>query len=81
VVRTTSLETVAQVLGDVIQPAAGDMVAAFVGDECRGTVTLDERLLGDEAVITLYARHEGEAFTMKYYNAATGRVYTIPASA
>ena len=77
VVTTTSLETIAQVLGDDIQPAAGDMVAAFVGDECRGTVTLDERLLGAEAVITLFARHKGEAFTMKYYNAATSRVYTL----
>lgn len=57
--------------------ANGDMLAAFVGSECRGVYTLDANLLDTPVTMTVFGRREGEAYTLKYYNAATQRVYTI----
>lgn len=54
-----------------VTPAAGDLMAAFVGDECRG-VSLQP------AGITIYGRTEGESVTVKFYQAATGHIYTFP---
>ena len=62
---------------DGVTFASGDMVAAFVGSECRGTYTLDADLLDTPVTMTVFGRQEGEAYTLKYYNAATQRVYTI----
>lgn len=69
--------------------ASGDMLAAFVGDECRGAITLNDQTtndLNDQTAnatshqLTVFGRQEGEAYTLKYYNAATGRVYTLSKS-
>lgn len=57
-----------------ITPANGDMVGAFVGDECRGVATFP--LKGDEP-FTVYLREEGETVTLKYYDAAGKRVITL----
>ena len=55
-----------------IQPAQGDYFAAFVGNECRGvSSTLDNLSL------IVYGCEEGESITLKYYQAATGKVYTF----
>ena len=54
----------------------GDMLAAFVGSECRGVTTLNSELSTLNS-LTIFGRQEGEAYTLKYYNAATQRVYTI----
>lgn len=54
-----------------INPAAGDLLAAFVGNECRGTTR------GGTA-LTVFGRKEGENVTIKYYQAATGRIYSFP---
>ena len=51
----------------------GDMVAAFVGDECRGVG--DWSLNGD---LIAFLREKGEAVTLKYYDAATGKLYSFP---
>ncbi|MBP3251302.1 MAG: hypothetical protein J6M25_01485 [Prevotella sp.] len=53
-----------------ITPAEGDIVAAFVGSECRGVSTLNS--------LTVFGRSAGEHVTLKYYQAATGKVYTFP---
>lgn len=76
VVTTMTLAPFTQALYD-IQPVAGDMAAAFVGDECRGIVTLDERLLSSEVRMTVFGRQAGEAYTLKYYSNATQSIYTI----
>ncbi|MBH49430.1 MAG: hypothetical protein CMG69_01590 [Candidatus Marinimicrobia bacterium] len=58
----------------------GDMVAAFVGDECRG--------VDDQGIffppsghtvwgVTLYANGDGESFTFKGYDASEDMVYDI----
>ena len=62
---------------DGVTFARGDMVAAFVGSECRGVYTLDANLLDTPVTMTVFGRQEGEAYTLKYYNAATQRVYTL----
>mgnify|MGYP006916058983 CR=1 FL=1 len=53
--------------------ARGNMVAAFVGDECRGVG--DWSLNGD---LTVFLCEKGEAVTLKYYDAATGKLYSVP---
>ena len=53
----------------------GNMVGAFVGTECRGTVTLSEY---DGASFIICGRAAGESVTIKYYDAATSVLYTIP---
>ena len=58
-----------------IVPAAGSKVGAFVGDECRGTLALSES--GSKQLL-IYGRNAGESVTLKYYDAATGKLYTIP---
>lgn len=76
VVTAMTLEPVAQALND-LQPEAGDLVGAFVGDECRGTVTLDEQLLSSDVSMTVFGRQANEEYTIKYYSNATQNIYTI----
>lgn len=57
--------------------AAGDLLAAFAGDECRGTYTLDDNLLNAPITLPVFGRQEHEAYTLKYYNAASGHIYTF----
>lgn len=58
--------------------AFGDMLAAFVDDECRGALTLDDQTTdATDHQLTVFGRQEGEKYTLKYYNAATQRVYTL----
>jgi hypothetical protein len=57
-----------------ITPVAGNMVGAFVGDECRGTVTLSA---SGSTSLVIYGRNAGESVTLKYYDAAKGTLITI----
>ena len=54
-----------------VQPVDGDLLAAFVGEECRGVGSAATKTL------TIYGRQEGEDVTVKYYQAATGKLYTF----
>lgn len=72
VVKTTNPETLLAKAG--ITPAAGNMVAAFVGDECRGMATLTA---SGSTSLVIYGRSAGEFVTLKYYDAAAGKLYTI----
>lgn len=55
-----------------ITPANGDIVAAFVGDECRG---VGEWPLDDD--LTVFLREEGETVTLKYYDSTGKRILTF----
>ena len=55
-----------------IQPAQSDYFAAFVGNECRGVSSAFDNLS-----LIVYGCEEGESITLKYYQAATGKVYTF----
>ena len=61
--------------GAGIKPAADNKVAAFVGDECRGTATLSP--IGNTPMV-IYGYTAGEQVTLKYYDATAGKLYTIP---
>lgn len=56
-----------------VTPAPGDIIAAFVADECRGVSTWT----ADNQPLTIYGRSEGEDVTIRYFQAATGRIYTF----
>lgn len=56
-----------------IHPASGDILAVFVGSECRGVSTPDASNLS----LTVFGREEGESLTVKYYQAATNKVFTF----
>ena len=58
-----------------ITPIEGNLLGAFVGDECRGHVTLSE--LGSTRLV-IYGRKAGESVTLKYYDAISGLLFTIP---
>ncbi|MBR0036613.1 MAG: hypothetical protein IJP70_03110 [Bacteroidales bacterium] len=57
--------------------AAGDLLAAFADDECRGTYTLDDNLLNAPITLPVFGRQEHEVYTLKYYNVASRRIYTF----
>ena len=62
-------------LSTVITPAVGDMIGVFMGEECRGACTLDDKLLGKNMIV--YARNSNETATLRYYQAATQKVYSF----
>lgn len=72
---------------DVLQPAAGDLIAMMVNGECRGVATIGENLFLAPYSLTVYARVEGEQASIYYYNVRekaiwnTGTVFTITSSA
>jgi hypothetical protein len=72
VVKTVNVETLLTAAG--VTPATGDMVGAFIGDECRGKVTLSASGI---TILDIYGRSAGESVTLKYYDATTERLFTI----
>lgn len=73
---TTTVDLASALAEAGITPAEGDMVAIFVGDECRGVAqfsTLDSPL----STLTVYLREEGEEVTLKYYDATGNRIFTV----
>ena len=71
----TKLVNVAGVLSKAgITPTAGNLVGAFVGTECRGAVMLSDF---DDSSFIIHGRSAGESVTIKYYDAATGVLYTL----
>ncbi|MBR1712347.1 MAG: hypothetical protein IJ722_02945 [Alloprevotella sp.] len=73
VMKTVTVESLLAKVG--ITPASGNIAGAFVGDECRGTVTLSA---AGSTSLLIYGRNAGESVTLKYYDAANGKLYTIP---
>lgn len=73
VVKTANVEPMLTKVG--ITPIQDNRVGAFVGDECRGQVTLSASGI---TPMVIYGRSVGESVTLKYYDAANGNLYTIP---
>jgi len=66
-------------IAGVIATNENDMVAAFVGTECRGVTTL--KYLSDfditEAMLTIYSNNQsGDAVSFLVWDANTGQIYT-----
>ena len=57
-----------------IKPTSGSMVAAFVGEECRGTATISAT--GSTSLL-IRCRAQGELITLKYYDNTEKKLYTI----
>jgi hypothetical protein len=72
VVKTIDVSTAISSTG--ITPAEGDVVAAFVGDECRGVLTLP---LKDGELLNVFLREDGETVTLKYYDADSQQVMPL----
>ncbi|MBR1378739.1 MAG: hypothetical protein IJ557_06385 [Bacteroidaceae bacterium] len=70
----TSFNPTALLTKAAVTPAIGDIVAAFVGDECRGV----GRWTSDNLPLTILGRSEGESVSIRYFQAATGNIYTFP---
>ena len=77
VVFDVDLLTLAPQLTTTVTPEIGDMVAVFVGDECRGVHTLVARLLNTSTIMTVYGCKQFESYTVKYYQHSTNRVITF----
>ena len=73
VVKTVSVESLLTKVA--ITPVSGNTVAAFVGEECRGTVSLSA---SGSTQLLIFGRTAGESVTLKYYDAAAGKLYDIP---
>ena len=55
-----------------------DMIAAFVGDECRGVSHLDNSMIEyNSLVVDAYLRQQEEPVTLRYYSAAENKVYSF----
>ena len=66
---TTTIDVASALAGAGITFAKGDIVAAFVGDECRGVG--DWTLGGD---LTVFLRDKNETVTLKFYDATGKRI-------
>lgn len=59
-----------------VQP--GDMIAAFVGNECRGSVTLNSINYNNKIFnIEIRGKETGESVTLKYYSNAKKMIYQL----
>ena len=72
VTKTVGVESILINVG--IKPVSGGMVAAFVGEECRGTVSLSA---SGVTQLLIFGRNTGETVSLKYYDATAGKLYTI----
>ncbi|MBR6188120.1 MAG: hypothetical protein IKQ59_04080 [Prevotella sp.] len=72
VVNTVDMMSI--LAGAAITPAEGDIVGAFVGDECRGVWTM-----ADGQYLNIYLRDAEETVTLKYYDSTRGRLHTFEA--
>lgn len=72
VVKTVGVESCLTKAG--ITPISGNTVAAFVGEECRGTASLSA---SGSTQLVIFGRTAGESVTLKYYDATVGKLYTI----
>ena len=71
--KTVSVEAQLAKIG--LTPVRGNQVAAFVGDECRGSTSLSAF---GKTPLHIYGRSAGESVTLEYYDAEAGKLYTIP---
>jgi hypothetical protein len=73
IVKTVGVESHLTKVG--IPFANGNIVGAFVGNECRGLAKLST---SGNTPLVIYGRTAGESVTLMYYDAENGILYTIP---
>ena len=60
------------ILPEDITPAVGDMIAAFVGNECRGVLTIDSEITDMAVSLNVFGREANEQVKFTYYSQAKG---------
>lgn len=75
VVKTVTAESILASVG--ITPQRNGIMAAFVGDECRGVTQFVADPNRWSTELTIYGRTAGESVTLKYYDAVKRVVYTF----
>ena len=70
--KTVGVESLLTKVG--LTPVSGNIVGAFVGDECRGVATLS---VSGFTPLDIYGRNTGEAVTLRYYDVASYILYTL----
>ena len=73
IVKTVGVES--QLTKAGVPYSDGNIIGAFVGEECRGLAKLSAT---GNTPLVIYGRSAGEWVTLKYYDAAKGILYTIP---
>jgi hypothetical protein len=59
-----------------LEASDGDLLAAFIGDECRGTVPPTVSILSSGQIpLVVFSTKEGETARVLYYNAKSDKVY------
>ena len=59
-----------------LEPSDGDLFAAFVGNECRGTVPPTiKNFTSGQIPLVVFGLKEGETVKVLYYNAKSNTVY------
>lgn len=75
---TTTVDVASVLAGAGITFANGDIVAAFVGDECRGVINSQSTIHNSQSsMLTVYLREEGETVSLKYYDATGKRILSF----
>lgn len=64
-----------QAVKEEVQPSSGDLVAVFVGDECRGVAPVEDASLLSPIKMAVYGRSEGETGNIYYYSASEKTVW------
>lgn len=77
VVTSLSLSSLSTQFAPLAEASISDVLAVFVGDECRGIYTLDDLLLSGAASLNVFGRVTGETFMLKYYRPTTKQVFTF----
>ena len=70
--KTVGVESLLTKVG--LTPVSGNIVGAFVGNECRGVATLS---VSGFTPLDIYGRNTGEAVTLRYYDVASHILYTL----
>ena len=70
--KTVGVESLLTKVG--LTPVSGNIVGAFVGNECRGVATLS---VSGFTQLDIYGRNTGEAVTLRYYDVASYILYTL----
>ncbi|PKN79923.1 MAG: hypothetical protein CVU48_03870 [Candidatus Cloacimonetes bacterium HGW-Cloacimonetes-1] len=65
---------------DGIPAQANDMVAAFVGNECRGTTSVVIQRIGAYSTLLVQMNNPNEIVTLKVYAYATDEIYDVEGS-
>ena len=72
----TTLDVASVLAEENITPAEGDIIAAFVGDECRGVCQLS-MINGEWSNLTVFQCEDDETVIVKYYDATDNCIITL----